>query len=65
MIEGEIDSEKPQGEKVLGESEKLIVPTPYKPKIPFPQRFVKSNLDAQFKKFVDMLKKNIHQCSFY
>jgi len=57
MIEGEIDSEKPQGEKAIGESEKPIVPTPYKPKIPFPQRLDKPNLDAQFKKFVDMLKK--------
>jgi len=65
IIEGEIESEKPQGEKALGESKNPIVPIPYKPKIPFPQRLVKSNLDAQFRKFVDMLKKNIHQCSFY
>jgi len=57
IIEGEIESEKPQSEKAIGESEKSIVPTPYKPKIPIPQRLVKSNLDAQFKKFVDMLKK--------
>ena len=59
-IEGEIESEKPQSEKAAGESEKPIVPTPYEPKIPFPQRLTKPNLDPQFKKFVDMLKKNIH-----
>jgi len=56
-IESEIESDEPQSEKAIGESEKPIVPTPYKPKIPFPQRLVKPNLDAQFKKFVDMLKK--------
>jgi len=62
--EVEVKSEKSQSEKVVVESEKPIVPTPYKPKIPFPQRLVKPNPNAQFKKFVDMLKK-IHQCSFY
>uniref|UniRef100_A0A0D9SHT1 Uncharacterized protein n=2 Tax=Medicago truncatula TaxID=3880 RepID=A0A0D9SHT1_MEDTR len=65
IIKGEIESEKQQGEKAIGESDKPIVPIPYKPKIPFPQRLVKPNLDAQFKKFIDMLKKNIHHCSFY
>jgi len=64
IIEGEIESEKPQSEKAIGDSEKPIVPTPYKPKIPFPQRLVKSNLDAQFK-VCRHAKKNIHQCSFY
>jgi len=64
-IEGEIESEKSQSEKAKGENENPIVPTSYKPKISFPQRLVKSNLDVQFKKFVDILKKNIHQCSFY
>ena len=57
IIEGDIESEKPQGEKAIRESEKPIVPTPYKPKIPFPQRLVKPSLNAQFKRFVDMLKK--------
>jgi len=57
IIEGEIESEKPQGEKALGESKKPIVLTPYKPKIPFPPRLVKPNLDAQFRKFVYMLKR--------
>jgi hypothetical protein len=33
IIEGEVESEKPKGEKAIGESEKPIVPTPYKPKI--------------------------------
>ena len=55
--EGEIENEKPQSEKAVGESEKPKTPPLYKPKIPFPQRLAKPNLDAQFKKFVDMLKK--------
>jgi len=55
--EGEIESEKPQSEKAVVESEKPKTPPLYQPKIPFPQRLAKPNLDAQFKKFVDMLKK--------
>jgi len=43
-IESEIESDEPQSEKVIGESEKPIVPTPYKPKIPFPQRLAKPKL---------------------
>jgi len=46
---GEIESEKLQSEKAVVESKK--------PKVPFPQRFAKPNLDAQFKKFINMLKK--------
>ena len=42
-IEGEIESEKPQGEKDIGESDKPIVSPPHKPKIPFPQRLAKPN----------------------
>jgi hypothetical protein len=52
-IEGEKESDKPQNE----EAKRPNAPSQYKPKIPFPQRLAKSNLDAQFKKFVDMLKK--------
>jgi len=63
-IESEIESDEHQSEKVIGESKKPIVPTPYKPKIPFPQRLVKPNLDVQFKKFVDMLKKIYINVSF-
>ena len=43
-IEGEIESEKPQSEKAIGESDKPIVSPPHKPKIPFPQRLAKPNL---------------------
>jgi len=43
-IDSEIESDEPQSEKVIGESEKPIVPTPYKPKIPFPQRLAKPKL---------------------
>ncbi|XP_039684977.1 uncharacterized protein [Medicago truncatula] len=32
-------------------------PPPFKPKIPFPQRFSKSKLDEQFKKFIEMMNK--------
>ena len=44
IIEGEIESEKQQGEKVIGESDKSIVSPPYKLKIHFPQRLAKPNL---------------------
>ncbi|GKV38977.1 hypothetical protein SLEP1_g46823 [Rubroshorea leprosula] len=30
---------------------------PYKPKIPFPQRFLQANLDKKFSKFLEMFKK--------
>ena len=43
-IEGEIKSEKSQGEKAIGESDKSIVSPPHKPKIPFPQRLSKPKL---------------------
>jgi len=43
-IESEIESDEPQSEKAIGESEKPIVPTSYKPKIPFPQRLAKPKL---------------------
>ena len=48
---------EPQGEEIRVESEKLITPSPFKPKIPFPQRFAKSKLDEQFKKFIEMMNK--------
>ena len=43
-IKGDIESEKPQSEKAIGESDKPIVSPPHKPKIPFPQRLAKPNL---------------------
>ena len=51
------ESESPQVEKTGVEGEEPSVPPPSKPKVPFPQRFTNSKLEAQFKKFVDMLKK--------
>jgi len=50
-IEGE--SDKFQGEKVIIESEKLLD----KSKVPFPLRLAKPRLEAQFNKFVNILKK--------
>jgi len=44
-IEVEVESEKPQSEKVVVESEKPNTPPPCKPKIPFKQGFDKSKLD--------------------
>ena len=32
-------------------------PTPYKPPLPFPQRFQKQKLDKQFSKFLEVFKK--------
>jgi hypothetical protein len=43
-IEGEIESEKLQSEKVIGENDEPIVSPPHKLKIPFPQRVAKPNL---------------------
>jgi len=48
---------EPQGEETRVESEKPTTPPPFNPKIPFPQRFAKSNLDEQFKKFTEMMNK--------
>ena len=57
---GEKKSDKPQSEEAKVESEKPNAPPQYKPKTSFPQRLAKSNLDVQFKNFVDMLKKKIY-----
>jgi len=54
-IEKEIS--EPQGEETRVESEKPTMPPPFNPKIHFPQRFAKSKLDEQFKKFIDMMNK--------
>jgi hypothetical protein len=43
--EGEKESDKPHSEEAEVESEKPNAPPPYKPKIPFPQRFAKSKLN--------------------
>jgi len=54
--EVEKESNEQQGEEPKVESEKPNTPPPpYKPKIPFPQRFAKSKLDEQFRKFIEML----------
>jgi len=54
IIEGEVESEKPQSKKVVVESEKPNTPTPYKPNISFPQGFDKSKLNEQFKKVIEI-----------
>jgi len=55
--EVEEESSEPQGEETRVESDKPATPPPYKPKIPFPQRFIKSNLDEQFRRFIEMMNK--------
>jgi len=52
-----MESNKPLSEEVLRESKKPLDSPTHKPKIPFPQRLAKPNMEAQFNKFVDMLKK--------
>ena len=54
--EGEVESEKPQSEKVVVESEKPNASPPWKPKILFPQGFDKSKLDEQFRKFIEIIQ---------
>ena len=55
-IEVEVESEKPQSEKVVVESEKPNISPPYEPKIPFPQGFDKSKLDEQFRIFIEIIQ---------
>lgn len=37
--------------------EPYVYPSPNKPTIPFPQRLVKAKIEAQLKKFIELLKK--------
>jgi len=55
-IEVEVESEKPQSERVVVESEKPNTPPPYNPNIPFPQGFDKSMLDEKFRKFIEIIQ---------
>ncbi|XP_039688621.1 uncharacterized protein [Medicago truncatula] len=59
--ESEKEIYEPQAEETRVEREKTRVdestPPPFKPKTPFPQRFAKSKLDEQFKKFIEMMNK--------
>ncbi|KEH16321.1 hypothetical protein MTR_0230s0030 [Medicago truncatula] len=52
----EVESEKPQSEKVVIESEKPNISPPYEPKIPFPQGFDESKLDEQFRKLIEIIQ---------
>jgi len=53
--EGEIGSDEPRSEKAIGENEKLLVSPPHEPKIPLTQEFAKSELDEQFRNFIETL----------
>jgi len=53
--EGETGSDEPQSEKAIGENEKLLVSPPHEPKIPLTQEFAKSELDEQFRNFIETL----------
>nr|XP_004505833.2 uncharacterized protein LOC101514710 [Cicer arietinum] len=56
---------QPSSERVDEEKEKPYVPpTPYKPPIPFPQRFAKAKIEEQCRKFVELLKKLYINISF-
>ncbi|KAJ9182270.1 hypothetical protein P3X46_006285 [Hevea brasiliensis] len=47
-----------KGKEEVGEKEEKYIPLePYKPQLPFPQRFQKAKLDEQFGKFLEVLKK--------
>jgi len=58
-IEVEVESEKPQSEKVVVESENHNASPPCKPKIPLPQKFDKSKLDEQFMKFIEIIQNKL------
>jgi predicted nucleic acid-binding Zn-ribbon protein len=53
--EGEVGSDEPQGEKVIGENEKSFVSPSHETKIPLTQGFVKSKLDDQFRNSIEIL----------
>ncbi|KAJ9129119.1 hypothetical protein P3X46_034110 [Hevea brasiliensis] len=55
--ESEKESARKGKEEVEEKEEKYIPPEPYKPQLPFPQRFQKAKLDKQFGKFLEVLKK--------
>ncbi|KEH22408.1 hypothetical protein MTR_7g045307 [Medicago truncatula] len=55
----EVESEKPQSEKVVIESEKPNISPPYEPKIPFPQEFDESKLDEQFRKLIAHIQEKL------
>jgi len=55
-IEIGVESEKPQSEKVVVESEKLNTPPPYKSNIPLPKGFDESKLDEQFRKLIEIIQ---------
>lgn len=54
--EVEVESEKPQSEKVVVESEKPNISPQYEPKIPFPQGFDESKLEEQFRKSIEIIQ---------
>jgi len=60
----EKENSDPQGEETRVESDKPITSPLFKPNIPFPQRFAKSKLDEQFKKFIEMMNKLYIDVSF-
>ncbi|KEH28091.1 hypothetical protein MTR_5g464630 [Medicago truncatula] len=55
----EVESEKPQSEKVVIESEKPNKSPQYEPKIPFPQGFDEFKLDEQVRKFIEIIQANL------
>jgi len=62
--EGEIGSDEPQGEKVIGENENPLVSPPHEPKIPLTQGFAKSKLDKLFRNFIEILPNKLPQIVF-
>ncbi|KEH16888.1 hypothetical protein MTR_0075s0030 [Medicago truncatula] len=57
--EVEVESEKPQSEKVVIESENPNVSPQYEPKIPLPQGFDEFKLDEQVRKFIEIIQANL------
>jgi len=58
-IEVEVESQKPQSEKVVVESEKPNTPPPCTQKIPLPQGFDESKLDQQFRKLIEIIQEKL------
>ncbi|XP_045791573.1 uncharacterized protein LOC123886284 [Trifolium pratense] len=51
------EEKEDSGEETLEKKRPYVPLPPYKPLIPYPQRFEKSKSEGQFKKFVELLKK--------
>ncbi|XP_050918964.1 uncharacterized protein LOC127136453 [Lathyrus oleraceus] len=56
ITEKENELKENKNEEAIEKEEPYVPPPPYKPHIPYPQRFAKSKSVGKFKKFLELLK---------